>query len=223
MKQRIRTVTFFPHTTVRLPICQPLPKNAWCWPPGIITAAKHSRIFTRSFPFLHILVTTPFVVQTCVQVQAIFPRKIVRFQVLTAESMKFIVFWVVAPCSLVEDDRRFRGAYCLHNLTNTQGVISITSISGIPYSSPRQSKRHVNRLPSYGWALSYISCAFISLEPNSTIAKYTFETDAADNSIKHQLQLDVPLRGRNGYKILICPLQIPFSNPLAVNSACVHI
>jgi hypothetical protein len=25
------------------------------------------------------------------------------------------VFWDVAPCSLVETDRRFRGAYCLHH------------------------------------------------------------------------------------------------------------
>jgi hypothetical protein len=29
--------------------------------------------------------------------------------------MKFRVFWDVAPCSHVEVDRRFRGAYCLHH------------------------------------------------------------------------------------------------------------
>jgi hypothetical protein len=40
---------------------------------------------------------------------------IVRFQVLTAASMKMAVFWVVAPCSLVEVYRRFRGACCLHH------------------------------------------------------------------------------------------------------------
>jgi hypothetical protein len=34
---------------------------------------------------------------------------LVRFQVLTSPSMKMAVFWVVAPCSLVEIDRRFRG------------------------------------------------------------------------------------------------------------------
>jgi hypothetical protein len=28
---------------------------------------------------------------------------------------KFRVFWDVAPCSHVEVDRRFRGAYCLHH------------------------------------------------------------------------------------------------------------
>jgi hypothetical protein len=39
----------------------------------------------------------------------------VRFQVLTAADMKMAVFWVVAPCSLVEVYRRFRGACCRHH------------------------------------------------------------------------------------------------------------
>jgi hypothetical protein len=39
----------------------------------------------------------------------------VRFQVLTAASMKMAVFSVVAPCSLVEVYQRFRGAFCLHH------------------------------------------------------------------------------------------------------------
>jgi hypothetical protein len=39
----------------------------------------------------------------------------VRFQVLTAASMKMTVFWDVAPCSLVDVYRRFRGTYCLHH------------------------------------------------------------------------------------------------------------
>jgi hypothetical protein len=38
----------------------------------------------------------------------------VRFQVLIAASVKMAVFWVVAPCSLVEVYRRFRGACCPH-------------------------------------------------------------------------------------------------------------
>jgi hypothetical protein len=38
-----------------------------------------------------------------------------RFQVLTATSMKMTSFWDTAPCSLVDVDRRFRGAYCLHH------------------------------------------------------------------------------------------------------------
>jgi hypothetical protein len=39
----------------------------------------------------------------------------VRFQVLTAASMKMRPFWDTAPYSLVGADRRFRGAYCLRH------------------------------------------------------------------------------------------------------------
>jgi hypothetical protein len=38
----------------------------------------------------------------------------VGFKVLTAADMKMAVFWVVAPCSLVDVYRRFRGSCCLH-------------------------------------------------------------------------------------------------------------
>jgi hypothetical protein len=41
-------------------------------------------------------------------------EKYTTFEVLTAASVKMAVFWVVAPCSLVEVYRRFRGACCLH-------------------------------------------------------------------------------------------------------------
>jgi hypothetical protein len=36
-----------------------------------------------------------------------------RFEVLTATSMKKVVFWDVAPCSLVDIDRHFKGVHCL--------------------------------------------------------------------------------------------------------------
>jgi hypothetical protein len=39
----------------------------------------------------------------------------VGFEVLTAVSTKMAVFWVVAPCSLVEVYQRFRGPCCLHH------------------------------------------------------------------------------------------------------------
>jgi hypothetical protein len=39
----------------------------------------------------------------------------VKLEVLTAASMKMAVFCVVAPCSLVEVYRRFRGACYLHH------------------------------------------------------------------------------------------------------------
>jgi hypothetical protein len=40
---------------------------------------------------------------------------LLRFQYLTATSMKIISFWDVASCSLVEIGRGFRGAYCLRH------------------------------------------------------------------------------------------------------------
>jgi hypothetical protein len=39
----------------------------------------------------------------------------VRFEVLMVASMKMAVFWVVAPCSLVEVYQLFTGACCLHH------------------------------------------------------------------------------------------------------------
>jgi hypothetical protein len=36
------------------------------------------------------------------------------FQVLTAATIKMTAFWDLASSSLVEVDRRFRGAYYLH-------------------------------------------------------------------------------------------------------------
>jgi hypothetical protein len=39
----------------------------------------------------------------------------VRFQVLTAASMKFRLFCDVAPCSHTEVDRHFRGVYSLQH------------------------------------------------------------------------------------------------------------
>jgi hypothetical protein len=44
-------------------------------------------------------------------------RRLIYHQVwkLILIKMKMAVLWDVAPCSLVETDRRFRGAYCLHH------------------------------------------------------------------------------------------------------------
>jgi hypothetical protein len=42
----------------------------------------------------------------------------------TEKCMKIAVFWVVAPCSLVEVYQRFRGPCCLHH----QGASSLTAV-----------------------------------------------------------------------------------------------
>jgi hypothetical protein len=52
-----------------------------------------------------------------------------RFQVLTAASMKFRVFWDVLPCSEVDVDRCFRGKYCLHHLGDEAVCTSETSVN----------------------------------------------------------------------------------------------
>jgi hypothetical protein len=58
-------------------------------------------------------------------------RYLVRFQVLTASSMKIRAFWDIAPCSLVGIDLRFRSAYCLHH----HGDIIFLSISLLSWES----------------------------------------------------------------------------------------
>jgi hypothetical protein len=49
---------------------------------------------------------------------------VLRFQVLTAASMKMRAFWDIAPCSLVID-RRFRGAYCLQHEGDEYGIVEL--------------------------------------------------------------------------------------------------
>jgi hypothetical protein len=58
-------------------------------------------------------------------------RQYVIFQVLKAANMKMAVLWVVAPCSLVEVYRRFRGACCLYH-------------QGDKYSSPWWQKQQAD-------------------------------------------------------------------------------
>jgi len=47
------------------------------------------------------------------------------FQVLTAASMNMTAFCNIAPCSLVEVDRRFRGYYCLHHQGDDWGSTQV--------------------------------------------------------------------------------------------------
>jgi hypothetical protein len=49
---------------------------------------------------------------------------VVGFEVLTAVSTKMAVFWVLAPCSLVEVYQRFRGPCYLHHQIDMRCLIS---------------------------------------------------------------------------------------------------
>jgi hypothetical protein len=74
----------------------------------------------------------------------------VSFQVLTATNMKSMGatpqksadFWDVAPCSLVDTDRHFRGAYYLHYLSDrsseTRVSFYLTARRNIPEDSRLQ-------------------------------------------------------------------------------------
>jgi hypothetical protein len=64
--------------------------------------------------------------------------KFVGFQFLTAASMKIIVFWDVAPCSLVEADRRFWGAHCLHHQDNRRSRHWNVGKFLLDYTTPRR-------------------------------------------------------------------------------------
>jgi hypothetical protein len=64
----------------------------------------------------------------------------VGFEFLTAVSTKMAVFWVVAPCSLVEVYQRFRGACCLHH-QGDQGTLKTTR-----RYNPEDSHLHIRSL-----------------------------------------------------------------------------
>jgi hypothetical protein len=85
---------------------------------------------------------TSFLLSLCLSLELSFCPYLsayLRFQVLTAASMKMAVFWVVAPCSLVEVYRRFRGACCLIDLMIKTVSIYETSVNF--YQTTRQQPR----------------------------------------------------------------------------------
>jgi len=95
----------------------------------------------------------------------------VRFQVLTAASMKFRVFWDVAPCSHVEVDRRFRGAYCLHHqgalmmeavrTSETSVNFNLTTRRYIPEDSKLHTRRRENFKTHNFLTLRNADCMFV--------------------------------------------------------------
>jgi hypothetical protein len=68
---------------------------------------------------------------------------LVRFQVLTAASMKMNAFWDTVPCSLVEVYRRFRGAYYLHHRPDDRRNKHLWKVGKIlPDYTARHPRRH---------------------------------------------------------------------------------
>jgi hypothetical protein len=52
-------------------------------------------------------------------------QRFTLWNTLNFKGMKFRVFWDVAPCSHVEVDQRFGGAYCLHH----QGILMMEAVN----------------------------------------------------------------------------------------------
>jgi hypothetical protein len=64
-------------------------------------------------------------------------KPLVRFQVLTAARIQFRVFWDVLPCSQADVDRRFRGAYCLHQALMMEAVCTSEMSVSIYFTIPQ--------------------------------------------------------------------------------------
>jgi hypothetical protein len=63
----------------------------------------------------------------------------VRFQVLTAASMKIAVFWIVAVCGLVDVHWCCRGSCCLHHLWNASKLPTAHTV--------QQPRRQLSSVP----------------------------------------------------------------------------
>jgi hypothetical protein len=62
----------------------------------------------------------------------------VRFQILTAASMKMTVFWDIARWNMVECSRRFRGAYCLNRQGDDGGSKHLWNVGHYTEQYPRR-------------------------------------------------------------------------------------
>jgi hypothetical protein len=67
------------------------------------------------------------------------------------------VFWVVAPCSLIEVYRRFRGACCLHQGDALMMEAASAARRNNPEDSHLHSRRHEN-LKSHLFDFSFPLC-----------------------------------------------------------------
>jgi hypothetical protein len=76
---------------------------------------KESVVYKLRIAWHDSLFFAPSILHPLIYLAWLIPFLSLRFQVLTAASMKYRVFWDVAACSHFEVDRRFRGAYCLHH------------------------------------------------------------------------------------------------------------
>jgi hypothetical protein len=89
------------------------------------------------------------------------------FQVLTPTSMYMAVFWDVAPCSLVDTDRRFRGAFYLHHQGEKRSTgQEISSLLNPKIHYPAHNAGLSTRTPeilSFSWFASILKQKYLKL------------------------------------------------------------
>jgi hypothetical protein len=83
----------------------------------------------------------------------------VRFQALTEASMNVAVFRDVAPCNLVDVDRCFKGAYCVHHQGDEPTSLQTPSVANT--MSYKQGRSFAERINSCLVLLIYGSCSSI--------------------------------------------------------------
>jgi hypothetical protein len=68
-------------------------------------------------------------------------------------------FWNIALCSLVEVDRRFKGAYCLHHQDDNGAISQNAVIFIIYFKFPREYKRGTPSISSGVWSSAVWPCS----------------------------------------------------------------
>jgi hypothetical protein len=123
----------------------------------------------------------------------------VRFHVLTAASMKMAAFWDIVSCSLVEVDRHFWGADCLHHLALMMETVRTYETSVYILESCRLHILLFNIPdfpPGFYWALHLL---WESLATEWTTGRFRFEP--------RQRQESFPLTSVS--RLALGPTQLP--------------
>jgi hypothetical protein len=100
----------------------------------------------------------------------------VRFQVLAATSMKMAVVWDVTSCTLVDNDRRFRGSYCLHH----QGLEAINKTT--QRHSPEDRRMKSDRRTDTTSDLCHDFKQFLQSKRNKPKVHTAFVTYCSENN-----------------------------------------
>jgi hypothetical protein len=118
------------------------PGSAKLWAANDWTEISNLTVAVTCSPLQYSFQTLAFWFCICfLDVNLLRYKYVVRFEVLTAASMKLVVFWVVAPCNLVDAYRRFRGPSCLRHQYDDSS----------PYQTTRRNNPEDSHFQRYSW------------------------------------------------------------------------